>query len=287
MACAYPGARAAQLGLPWTLIPDPHGPARGRGEAGTFFYCLLSFNSQGGDSGSFPQLPTRNKAQRQEELVQGHRALGQSGRLCGEVPALPLPRHPPQLQSNLVPPIYDPTSPADSGVQESRSPYREHRAAAQPLLTAWTPPGRPCWPQVRPARPRRDKPLPQAGGGLCPTNRAARPGPQPLTAQPQAGRPDGAVPASVSSPGGWGWLQRPGGSRGTWVPAAPPPGPMVAPNLPATLPSAQPTGHGQGEKLRPRVRSGCQETEAARRVWPGSGRCTHSLDATLPVTRSS
>ena len=56
--------------------------------------------------------------------------------------------------------------------------------------------------------------------------------------------------------------------------------------LPATCLPLSPPVTRQVEKLRPRVRSGCQDTEATRRVWLGSGRCTQP-GATLAVTQSS
>ena len=124
------------LGLPWTLIPDP---STRSGGAGTFFYCLLSFSSQGGDSGSFPRLLTRNKAQRQGELAQGHRALRQSGR---SQPCLS-PAAPPSCSPTWCLPPMTPYLPQTAGCRRAGlhavSIVRQP-ASADSMDPSWPPP---------------------------------------------------------------------------------------------------------------------------------------------------
>lgn len=161
VARAYPGVQAAQLGLPWTLTPDPTAQhVVGGGEAGALFHCLLSFNSRGGDSGSFPQLPTRNEAQRQGSSPTVTEPWDSPGGCAGRSRPCLSPNQP-QLQSSPVPPVYEPCiSRRQRSAGEQVSTLRaSHGSLASADVTgpSWPPHPAPCPPPLAsgPSQPGR------------------------------------------------------------------------------------------------------------------------------------
>ena len=124
VARAYPGVQAAQLGLPWTLTPDPtaqHVVGGGGKQAPSFtasFHSTLEVGIQEAslnfplemrprDRGAPPRSQSPGTVR---EVVRG-----------GPGPASP-PTSPSCSPARCLPSM-SPASPADSGVQESRSPH--------------------------------------------------------------------------------------------------------------------------------------------------------------------